>query len=204
MAWIAAVLTAAGESTRMGRPKPLLPWDGGSLVGYQVRSLAEVGVSEVIVVLSHAALDVVAHVRGADRLRILINPNYRQGRTTSIRMGLGEVSRRADVVLLLAVDQPRPPELIRHLLQEHADTGALITMPSYQGRGGHPVVFQRSLLPELLEISEERQGVREVMERHRDQVHRLEVDSPVVRLDLNTWAEYQEALALYAAPSSGA
>jgi molybdenum cofactor cytidylyltransferase len=186
----------------MGRPKPLLPWNGGTLVGSQVRSLAEGGISEVIVVLGHAALDVVAHVRGTDTLRILINPIYRQGRTTSIKTGLREVSRAADGVLLLAVDQPRPPDLIRRVLQEHADTGALITMPSYQGRGGHPVVFQRSLLSELLEISEERQGVREVMERHRDQVHRLEVDSPMARLDFNTWEEYREAFARYAAPSA--
>ena len=195
MAGIVAVLMAAGESTRMGRPKPLLPWDGRTLVEYQVRSLASAGASQVVVVLGHAALDVVTHVRGSDALRILINPHYREGKTTSIKLGLREVGRDAAGVLLLAVDQPRPVELLRHLLHEH-EAGALITQPVYQGGGGHPVLFHRSLLPELLEISEEKQGIREVMDRHRAQVHQVAVDSPVVRLDVNTWEEYQAGLAL--------
>ena len=202
MADIAAVLTAAGESSRMGRPKPLLPWQGDTLVGCQVRALAEAGASEIIVVLGHAALDVVTRVRGGAALRILLNPDYLQGKTTSIKMGVRQVHRDAAGVLLLAVDQPRPPGLIRQVMAAHVETGALITHPTHLGRGGHPVVFHRSLVPELLEITEERQGIREVIERHRDRIHRVPVDLPIARLDLNTWEEYREALALHAGDAS--
>jgi molybdenum cofactor cytidylyltransferase len=177
----------------MGRPKPLLPWEGGTLVGYQVRSLAEAGAAEVIVVLGHRAVDVVSHVRGAEALRILINPDYQKGKTTSIKTGLRAVGPHAQGILLLAVDQPRPVELLRQLIREHREAGALITQPVYQGRGGHPLLFHRSLLPELLEISEEKQGVRDALVRHRAEVHRVSVESPVALLDFNTWEEYQAA-----------
>ena len=64
------------------------------------------------------------------------------------------------------------------------------------------MVFHRSLVPELLEITEERQGIREVIERHRDRIHRVPVDLPIARLDLNTWEEYREAFALHAGDAS--
>ena len=96
--------------------------------------------------------------------------------------------------MLLGVDQPRPLEIVRAVLQAHACSGALITAPRHRGRGGHPVVFAAPLLPELSRISEQRQGVREVYEAHRDDVHRVEIDDPVVRLDLNTPEDYTAAL----------
>ena len=194
MAGVEALLLAAGESTRMGRPKALLPWHGATLVEYQVRALAAAGVSRIVVVLGHNPVEVAPAVRGADGLRMLINPDYAKGKTTSIKAGLREVGRGTLGVLLLAVDQPRPVGLLRRLLQEHLEAGALVTQPVYQARGGHPVLFSPSLLPELLAITEEQQGIREVLERHRAQVQRVQVDSPMVLLDLNTEEQYQQAL----------
>ena len=199
MAGVEAVLLAAGESTRMGRLKALLPWNGVTLVEHQVRTLAAAGVSRIVVVLGHNPAEVAPAVRGADNVRMLINPDYGRGKTTSIKAGLREVGHEAQSVLLLAVDQPRPVALLRHLLQEHIEAEALITQPVHEARGGHPVLFSRSLLPELLEITEEQQGIREVMERHRAEVHRVRVDSPVVLLDLNTEEQYQRALELFQA-----
>ena len=193
LSFVSAILTAAGESTRMARPKPLLPWRGSPLVRCQVESLLQGGVDEVVVVLGHLHEKVAPHVSGRG-VRWVLNPDYRTGRTSSIRAGLAALDPSTDAVILLGVDQPRPPEIIRAVLEAHADAPAPITAPRHGGRGGHPAVFAVSLLPELARITEQRQGVREVYEAHRDEVQRVEVDDPVVRLDLNTPEEYEAAL----------
>ncbi len=200
MPGITAVLLAAGESTRMGQLKALLPWQGKTLLQHQVDTLIEAGCREVVVVLGHRALDLVAHVRGAQAWSA-INLDYAQGKTTSIKLGLRSLRPGADGVLLLAVDQPRTVAIVRRLLEEHQRTGALITSPVHQGHGGHPFIFNTRLLPELLAIEEATQGIRAVMERHKTEAHQVAFDTPLVRLDVNSPADYQEALRLWAKES---
>lgn len=177
----------------MTRPKPLLPWRGSTLIRCQIESLLRGGVDEVVVVLGHLHEQVAPHLPGRG-VRSVLNQDYRAGRASSIRTGVAAVGPRAEAVVLLGVDQPRPPEIVRALLEAHAGVRAPITAPRYRGRGGHPVVFAASLLPELARISEEGQGIREVYEAHRDEVQAVDVDDPVVRLDLNTPEEYAAAL----------
>ena len=198
MAFVSAILTAAGESTRMGRPKPLLPWHGATLVEHGVRSLSEAGADEVVVVLGHEA-DEIAPLVDASGGRWVINPDYRRGRTTSIKAGLRAVSAEADVIVLLSVDQPRPSELIAAVLRAHLEGDAPITTPRYQGRGGHPLVFSSALKPELEAISEEGQGLREVFEAHRGEAREVQIEDPIVRLDLNTPEDYEDARRRYGA-----
>ena len=195
---ISAVLTAAGESTRMGRPKPLLPWRGLTLVEYQAASLMEGGASEVVVVLGHLYEQVAPYVRGP-AVRYVVNSHYRQGRATSIRAGIRAAAPGAEAILLLGVDQPRPPEIVAAVIDAHRNAGAAITSPRYEGRGGHPVVFSASLRGELEAITDEGQGLRQVFRDHRDEVNEVEFDDPVVRLDLNSAEDYEQARARYGA-----
>ncbi len=193
---VSAVLTAAGESTRMGRPKPLLPWRGVTLVEYQVASLFAAGASEVIVVLGHRHEEIAPHVKGPGA-RYVVNHRYRDGRSTSIRAGIAETASDADAIVLLGVDQPRPPEIVAETLASHLDREALITSPRRNGRGGHPIVFSSALRGELNAITEEHEGIRQVFRAHRDEVNELEIDDPIIHLDLNTMEDYDRARALY-------
>ena len=192
MEGIVALLMAAGESTRMGRTKALLPWRGVTLVEYQIECLARAGAEEVIVVLGHDADSVAPYVTGTGA-RYTVNLRYRQGKTTSIKAGLEAMGPAARGVMLLAVDQPRTVEIISRVVLSHRESGALITSPRYRGHGGHPLVFSSPLRDELGGIEEETQGIREVFDRHRHQVNEMEFDDPVIRLDLNTIEEYEEA-----------
>ena len=196
MAGISAILIAAGESTRMGQPKPLLPWQGKTLVEYHIATLIECGVQEIVVVLGHQYSQVVPYVRGSG-VKSVINTQYQQGKTTSIKAGLRSVSRSAGSVLLLAVDQPRPMEIVDKLIREHRETGALITAPRHKGHGGHPLIFSMALKAELEKISEGRLGIREVMEAHKGEVRWIDFDSPIVRLDINDPQSYEEAKKLF-------
>ena len=198
MALMSAILTAAGESTRMGRPKPLLSWHGVTLVQYQIAGLLDAGVAEVVVVLGHRHRAVTPYVQGPS-VRYVVNPDYRQGKTTSITAGLRAIDPAAKGILLLAVDQPRPSEIISAVMEAHAESGALITSPRFDGRGGHPLVFSHLLKGELEDISEERQGVREVLRAHGSEVNEVEIDDPIGRLDLNSPEEYEAARTRYGA-----
>ena len=194
MPGITAILLAAGESSRMGQPKPLLPWGGLPLIQYQIASLSEASASPIVVVLGHNSEDIAPYVENSPTLQTVINPDYAEGKTTSIRLGVSQVLDDVDGILLLAVDQPRPADLVRRVIEEHLRSGALITHPTYNGRGGHPIIFAGSLKSELLAITEEQQGIREVVGRHQDSIRTVAVESPIARVDLNTMGDYESAL----------
>jgi molybdenum cofactor cytidylyltransferase len=195
---ISAILLAAGESTRMGRLKALLPWEDLTLVEYQIQSLQRAGVAEVVLVVGHRGDEVEAPVKGKPGVKAVANPDYRQGKTTSIKAGLRHLSSSAQGVLVLAVDQPRPVHILESLVKAHQEQGALITCPVYRGHSGHPLIFASSLLPELMAITEEGQGLREVTHRYSENTYRLEVDSPIVTVDVNSPEDLREAQRLFA------
>lgn len=180
----------------MGRPKPLLPWRGATLVEHQIRALFDGGVSEVVVVVGHDA-DAVAAQVSCTRARCVVNPYYLQGKTTSIKAGLRAVSADTDAILLLAVDQPRTDAIVSAVVQAHVSGDYLITSPRYKGHGGHPLIFAATLRGELARISEEKKGIREVFQAHRDSVQEYILNDPMIRLDLNTPDAYETAFNRY-------
>ena len=194
---VSAVLLAAGESTRMGRPKPLLPWEGTTLVQYQVASLLSGGVDEVCVVTGAGGEAVELLFTDEAGVQVVPNPEYNAGKTTSVRAGVRAVDASAAAIVILAVDQPRPDWVIRRVVDSHLSAGAPVTSPRFLGRGGHPLVFSAGLRQELLEITEANQGIREVVRRHAAEMNLVEFDSPVVRLDINTPDSYAAALREY-------
>ena len=195
-----ALLIAAGLSERMGSPKALLPWQNGTLIGYQLNALKNIGIFETIVVLGYSAENVIRQVNPYHEAKVVINTDYLQGKSTSIKAGVRAVSNESDNLILIAVDQPRPSELLSGLIQAQESTGLLITQPFYKGKGGHPLVFDTTLLSELEDISEDNLGVREIMERHALKVNRVPVRSAIVLLDINTRKEYSMAKTLFRDP----
>ena len=200
MPGVTAVLLAAGESSRMGQPKPLLPWGNLPLVRYQVDALLAAGAAHVVAVLGPTTLEAEGPLAGMSGVTIAVNHRAPEGKTTSVRLGVSQAAEDAEGILLLAVDQPRTAAIMRQVIDAHLSGDALITHPTYQGRGGHPIIFHRSLVPELLAVTEERQGIREVVARHMGGLQRVELDDPMVRLDLNTLEDYHAAVERYAQP----
>jgi molybdenum cofactor cytidylyltransferase len=169
-------------------------------LGYQLDSLSSVpDIGEVLVVVGHRHRRLLPVLEGRAGVRAAVNRDYRLGPASSIKAGLREISPGAANVLIMGVDQPRPRRVLEGLVAEHLRGSAPITTPAYRGKRGHPTLFSAALLPELLAISEERQGLREVMSRHRGEVHQVEFDPPAVLLDINTEADYQAALRLLGA-----
>ena len=200
MGRVAALLLAAGESSRMGGPKALLPWRGTTLLNYQVSTLRQAGLSPIIVVLGHGAQELEPHLKGAPGVKLVFNPRYRRGKTTSIKAGLEVLcASEMEAILVLNVDQPRTLETIAAIVGEHRRNAPLITIPTYRGKSGHPVVFSVALLEELMEISEDTQGLKAVTHGHKEDTRHVEIDSSEVLLDLNTEEDYRCALEEYGA-----
>lgn len=171
----------------MGLQKALLAWHGRPLLEYQLAQLAAVReVAETIVVTGDRAEALAPVIAAARKARAVHNPDWAAGKSGSIRAGLSQVSASAAAILLTAVDQPRPAAVVRRLVRDHLTSGSPITVPAFQGRSGHPVLFDRALLPELLAIDETTEGVRAVLRRDDSRVRRVPFDDPVVLLDLNT------------------
>lgn len=178
----------------MGTPKPLLQWQGTTLIEYQIAQLREAGVDDVVAVLGHRAGDIASLV-DTTGARAVINERYAEGRASSLRAGAGAIGADREVIVILSVDQPRPASVVRRLLAEHRSG---ITIPTHEGRRGHPVVLDASVLPELLKVTEETLGLRGVIARHEAEVHEVPFDSGFVLLDVNTPEEYEEARKSYA------
>lgn len=188
---IAGVLLAAGESKRMRQLKALLPWRGTTLLQSQLAEMTSAELDPVLVVLGHRAGDLRALLPAG--VEAVLNPRYRQGKSTSIVAGISALPAQAEAALVIAVDQPTEAWILRALMR----AAAPIVVPSINQRRGHPTLFDRSLFPALRAITEEREGLREVMNAH--QVGYVEVDSDIVRANLNSPEDYERAFARWGA-----
>lgn len=198
-----AVLLAAGESTRMGQLKALIPWEGRTLFEYQVSQLLSAPVERLVVVLGYRHEDLLPRLPDDPRIVTVHNPAYATGKVSSILAGV-QASPPEAHVLILGVDQPRPEALLSEVVRAHASGVAPVSIAAYGGRRGHPVVFSPAVRTELLAISEETEGLRSVLRARADGVARVETGDPLALVNLNTPEDYQRALALSSTSSARA
>jgi molybdenum cofactor cytidylyltransferase len=180
---VGAILLAAGESSRMGQLKALLPWGDRTLLEYQIDQVAASCCQMLVVVLGHEAerlRELVGEHPGLD-LGIVENRDYQSGKTSSIRVGATALPPDLSAIIVLTVDQPRPAWMLDRLIAERERLTAPVAVPTFGGRRGHPPIFAGELRSELLAV---------------------EVDDPIVGLNLNTPAEYAAARSLADRPDA--
>jgi molybdenum cofactor cytidylyltransferase len=180
---VAGVILAAGESRRLGRPKQLLPLGQKTMLEHVVEVALSSPLQEVIVVLGHRAEEIQPLLGG---VKAVVNEEWPQGLSGSLRVGLGALSPQFEACLFFLADQPQvTPQLVDSLITRHRRTLAPIVAPRFRGRRGNPVLFARSLFPELLILQGE-EGGRSLIEKHRSLVEWVEVDSEDYFLDIDT------------------
>lgn len=189
---IGAVVAAAGLSSRMGAFKPLLPFDGDTVIGRCISNLRAAGAAEIVVVTGHRADELAAYLRPLG-VTLVHNPDYaRTQMFDSLRLGLRALSADTDVVLLTPGDVPLvAPETIRALL----DAGGGFVCPCHAGRRGHPVALDAAFLGELLRY-DGAGGLRGAVAALGIPVKEAEVADDGMLRDLDTPADYEEVLAL--------
>ena len=188
---ISAIVLAAGESTRIGTPKLLLQIKGKSLLQHVVDNALQSKVGEVIVVLGAEATKLRRELKQR-RVKIIENASYKEGLSTSLKVGLQAVSPQARAVLALLGDQPLiSHDIIDALIDKYEESGSIMVAPVYRGRRGNPVLFDSSLIPELTKVTGDKGG-REIIEKHLAQLATIDFESTIIGSDIDSWDDYIE------------
>ncbi|MBA3321058.1 MAG: nucleotidyltransferase family protein [Pyrinomonadaceae bacterium] len=186
---VAAILLAAGRSRRMGAFKPLLPFGEKTVAETVVENLLAAGTAEIVCVVGHRAAELRARLAHLP-VKFALNEEAESEMGVSIARGVESVSEAASAALVALVDQPAVPVAsIRQVANEHLRHGARLVVPTWQGRGGHPVLVSLDFREELRRL-DARRGLRALFDSYRDEVRRVEVESPFVARDMDTWDDY--------------
>jgi molybdenum cofactor cytidylyltransferase len=187
-----AVVLAAGRSTRMGRPKALLPATsaGETFIERLVGTLIAGGIDDVVVVAGETAPAI--RTRLGFRARVVLNPDVDRGQLSSILVGLEVVDRPGVQAIVIApVDQPLVSETtIRALVEAWRRNRAPIVRPVREGRHGHPVIFDRAVFDEL-RAADPSSGARAVVHAHAENLVEIAVDDDGAFADIDTPADYE-------------
>jgi molybdenum cofactor cytidylyltransferase len=186
---IAGIVLAAGLSTRMGRFKLTLPWNGVTVIGRVVNTLTEAGLTDVVLVTGHRADDVTRALEGR-AIRAVHNPDYRTGEMlTSVQIGLRALQAATAAALICLGDQPQmSTETVLAVLEAGRESRwQQIIVPSYQKRGGHPILLPRSVWATVWET---RGTLRDALRMNQGAIRYLDIDTATVLADLDTPSDY--------------
>lgn len=192
---IPGVVLAGGKSSRMGRPKALLPMGPGGETFFQriTQTLLDGGVEEVIVVVG-ADGDAIRAAVGEDssHVRLVNNPDYEQGQLSSLLAGLRTIDRPGvSAALVTLIDAPLvSANTVQTLIRTHRERGALIVRPASSGRHGHPVIFGRALFDELRR-ADPAEGVKSVVHAHRADILDVDIRDEGAFIDIDSREDYE-------------
>lgn len=188
----AAIIPAAGLSSRMGEFKPLLPLGSGTVLSRCVELFQANGISRILVVTGNNGSET-ARTAQAIGAAPVHNPDYTQGMFSSLLTGIRALPEDADAFLVLPVDIPLlRPETIRRLLDKFSATAPGILYPRFAGERGHPPVINRKLVPKIL-AHDGAGGLRTVLERLESEAYDLDVADSGTIHDLDHPSDYAEA-----------
>jgi molybdenum cofactor cytidylyltransferase len=190
---IVAVILSAGESSRMGRPKALLPIDGQTFIEKIVGALKQASIGKVIVILGHSAAEMRPRIEHLP-VEILQNPNYKLGQVSSLQVAVRRLEKETDCdgMLVHLVDHPYiDAKLVESMIERFYASGKLIVVPRYGGKRGHPVIFSRKLFGELLAAPLD-QGAKAVVNAHRGDTLEIDSQDPGVTVDIDTPELYRQ------------
>ena len=183
---VAAVILAAGESRRSGDANKLLFEAGGApLVRRAAGAALASRAAEVITVTGYEADLIISVLAGLD-LRVIHNPDYHDGLSTSLKAGISAVPEGRTGALVLLADMPRiSADIIDLLIRRFEDGGETdICAPVFERRRGHPVLWPRRFFPQLLGVSGDTGG-RDLLKMNADEISAVEVDTADIHFDID-------------------
>jgi molybdenum cofactor cytidylyltransferase len=189
---IGIILLAAGDSSRLGRPKQLLVYNGETLLQHSLQAAAASSASPIIIVLGAGSEQLKAGLEGAN-VHIIENSDWEEGMASSIRHGvetLVEISPAAEGLILMMCDQPYVTSgVLDRLIETHNTTGKSIVASGYAETYGPPTFFHRSTFPQLLELKGDI-GARSVIRQHSAEVE--VVPFAEGEIDIDTEGDYEK------------
>ena len=172
----------------MGAFKPLLPFGKQTVIESCVDYLRKAGIENIVVVLGHRAEEVRARISHLN-LVCAINSDPDSEMNMSVAVGAHKLLTTAKATLIALADHPAVPLTVVSTLIAEWRNGASLVIPTWQNRGGHPVLVDLRYRAELENLDPNR-GLRTLFDAHRDELKRVPVDSPYVARDMDTWDDY--------------
>jgi molybdenum cofactor cytidylyltransferase len=177
----------------MGTNKLSLPWGKKTVLERSLRVLLSSQVGEVWVVLNKQTWELGQRLRGP-RVTLVHNPRSQEGMSTSIRKGIQAMGQKSRAVLIALGDHPLlKANTVNALIRAYAEKKGTIIVPVFRGKRGHPVLFDRRYVKELLRLKKD-VGARALLERHRKEVYEVNSESEGVVVDIDTWEEYRRRI----------
>ena len=199
---IPGIVLAGGKSSRMGRPKALLPIgsSGETFFDRVTRTLLDAGVEQVVVVVGADALAIRAGARPRQGVRIVDNPDYELGQLTSLLAGLRAIDASSTTaVLVTLIDVPLvSAATVRTLIAARRERAAPIVRPVSKGRHGHPVIFGRELFDEL-QGADPAKGAKPVVRAHAVDMAEVPIEDEGAFTDIDTREDYERFIGAWVA-----
>lgn len=188
-----AIVLAAGASSRMGRPKALLPAGGRTFIRRILDTLREADLSDAVVVVRPDAAEVIREISSAGFGRAIVNTDPTRGQLSSLVTGLDAIDEpRVAAALVTLVDVPLvEAATVTALLTRARQSDAPIVRATYRGRHGHPVIFTRAVF-DALRRADPQIGAKAVFRAHA--IEDVDVDDPGVVEDVDTPGDYQRVI----------
>ncbi|MDQ6731985.1 MAG: nucleotidyltransferase family protein [Actinomycetota bacterium] len=188
---VTGLVLAAGGSSRLGRPKQLLPYGPGTLLDHVLTTARACRFAELLCVLGGAAGEVRGRVDFSG-VTVVPNRSFGEGCSSSIAAALTAVDPRSQALVLMLGDQPgASAAAVRALIADHGN--APLAACGYADGRGHPLLFARSMFGELAQLHGDK-GVWRLLDRHAAGVVDVPVPGPIPR-DVDTWQDYEAVLA---------
>jgi molybdenum cofactor cytidylyltransferase len=188
----AGIILAAGISKRFGTPKQLVKIKGAYMIEYVIRASLSSNLRKVYLVLGHCQNNILRALSENiksyhnSRFEVVINSQYRQGMSSSIRTGLSSAKNAFGSVMFLLGDQPMvESNLIDLMLKRFYESDKNICVPVYKGKRGNPTIFSREYF-NLLQSIEGDSGGKDIIIANPDDILKIETDSPACVYDIDT------------------
>ncbi len=188
---MAGVILSAGNSKRMGFPKALLEWSGKTFIDLLIEKFKACGVEELRIVLGKTHERLIRKKAELKDVDIVINPDPQSEMIDSLKAALTDMPENAEAVMMSPVDNPTVPvNIMKKLIDAFLKHRPLILKPRFKDRGGHPVIFHHSLIPEFLALNDG-ETARTVFRRHKNETEELLVNSDTILNDFDTAIGYE-------------
>jgi molybdenum cofactor cytidylyltransferase len=182
---IAAVVLAAGRSTRMGANKLIADVGGKPMVRRVAEAALESAASPVLVVTGHQQADVRVALTGLD-VMFVHNPNYAQGLSTSLKAGIAAAPASVAGALVLLGDMPQiAPGHLNQLIAAFRDRVGFIIVPVHAGKRGNPVLWPRAFFPAMLALDGDA-GAKRLLAANAGSVGEVDLGTDAIFLDVDT------------------
>lgn len=191
------LIVAAGCSRRMKKFKPLLPLGSGCIIEHTISRFIEAGFSDIVVVVGHRREELIP-VLNKLKVQIVINEEYDQtDMLESVKLGLRVMPADTRGVLLCPADIPMiDPETIKEIADTGKESDAFAIIPSFEGRRGHPILFGRRMVEEILKYRGEN-GIHGVLEKFENRIQHVVVKDENMLMDIDRPEDYEKLLEIW-------